>query len=158
MSLCSEKAGPEAMANKQFFSGRKLSDLNPYQFGIPGLDKVMANPMVSSMLHYSPASAIASEGMSLLDPRKTTWQKALTELTGAKIGTYDAEMSRLWALQKGLQEELSQNPMIGSGEYVYTKKQYKGQVPPDLEAKLKLMRGIAGRIRKIQKKREAAGK
>jgi hypothetical protein len=138
----------EGATNTQMYTGRKLSDLQSVT-GIPTLD---------SIIHYSPASALASEAYSAIDPRKSWDQRLLNAMTGLKVGTYDAEKMKLRALQQAQQEVLTDNPKIGEMSLPYIKPQYKGQEgSADTEAQMKVLNRLNRSLRSLKKRRESAG-
>ena len=139
----------EQVAGKQLFSGRNLKDIQGYT-GIPTVD---------SLIHYSPASALVGEAMSMADDRKEPWQKLLNAVTGMKVGTYDADIMKIRALRNAQQEALANNPMVGEGSYYYQKPQTKGQPGTDDIRKqmrvLSKLQKASQTLQKATKRREA---
>lgn len=135
-------AGPEMLADKQFYSGRPISQLEPVT-GISPVDR---------FLHYFPGSRVISEARGVLDPRKPRYMRALNALTGFKTATYDIEQWRMRDLETALRRELGELPEIGEGEYQYIRKDFKGKVP-HLEKKLRQVRGMRKSIQDLRKKR-----
>ena len=73
----------EQMFNRQFYSGRKLSDLRPQGAvgavgGLLGDQYPRSTQLAAQILANSPASRFLSTADKLMDPRKAAWQKALT--------------------------------------------------------------------------------
>lgn len=149
----------EGLSGTQMYTGRPMRELQPVRTGFESVDNVLAAPGVSSLIHYSPAASMAGDLGQWFDPRKSIGQKALSTVTGIKTGTYDAELGKLYELQRAQQAMAADNPMVGLGSYAYLKPQFKGKPGSEEPAKqLKQSQGLAKLIRKIRSKREMAGK
>ena len=132
---------PEMFANKQLYSGRKISDLKSpteIMFGtqVPFADKA---------INYGPFSRAINEGISAADPRKTWPQTILNTLTGFKTGTYDVEQLRGVDLAKAQAEILAASPMVREGTHYYVPKSKRDT--PEGQAALKKAR----KLRQLQK-------
>lgn len=137
--------GPELWADKQLFSGRKLSDLEP----VTGL-----GPAVDKVLMASPIGRAITEGGSLLDERKTWPQRALNALTGFKSGTYDTEKWKLIDLENAQQRELGKGPYVRTYEDVYIPKNKRAEAGPEVTEGMRKLRTIQKALKQLRKKRE----
>lgn len=96
--------GPlEVATNRQFFSGRELSDLRSTT-GMP--------PALENLLTNSPLARIPTTARTLADPRKGPLAKALNLLTGVKLTDVDMDRARTAAGRRALEEQLRSLPNV----------------------------------------------
>jgi hypothetical protein len=143
----------ETMANKQLYSGRKISDLESTTkaLGLPEM------PAVDRLAHYSPFSRQIMDVMSLIDDRKTGWQKASNFLTGLKFGTYNVPKLEQIDMKKAVQEQLQENPLVRdvTNYYVPTERRAEPGAPA-AQQRVKLLNAIQGMIKKSRDKEAKA--
>lgn len=140
----------EWITGKQVWSGRKLSELQPRT----------PWPTIDRLLEYTPFSTQIGEFDRAFDERKPYWQRALNLATGAKIGTYDAERSKQYALQRAMQEDLeAEGHKVGSFTLPYLRPKYSGTPEGEaIQEQLDTLKKVSARIRRMNKEREAKGK
>ena len=141
-------APAELAANKQFFTGRKLKDLEPLTGFGP----------VDQLWHYTPASRQVGDVRSLLDPRKGWLAKAANLFTGVKVGTYNLKKLKLIDMRAAEERELAETPEVGEGTYYYPRAAIKGTPEGKLvQKKLRRIRALSKAI-KITSEQERARK
>jgi hypothetical protein len=137
---------PEMAADKQFATGRKISDLEPLT-GISSLDRI---------IHYSPLSRVTGEARTLVDDRKNPLQKGLNLLTGVKTGTYDLDKLHMRDLRDAIKSEVAANPMVGTYEVQAVKPQFKGmEGTPEIKSQMRKIQGLGKKIKQLNAERQA---
>ena len=96
--------GPlELATNRQFFSGRELSDLRSSAGAPVGIENILAN---------SPLARGITTARTIADPRKGALAKALNLLTSVKITDVDMDRARTAAGRRALEEQLRSLPNV----------------------------------------------
>lgn len=102
------KAPLEAVAGRQFFSGRNLEDLG---------GKLTGDPYLDNFVYNAPGSRALTTGRQLLDDRKGPAVKGLNLLTGLKISDVDAEKAANIRRKNELIEALKASPNIKKSSF-----------------------------------------
>lgn len=143
----------EMFANKQLYSGRKISDLESTTkaLGAPEM------PFVDRLTHYSPWSRQIGDYLSLIDKRKTLGQKALNYGTGVKIGTYNVPKLEQMDYRNIIEEQLAADPLVREMS-IYNVPKSKRGTPAAVESQKTIRRlgGIAKHLSKLKKQQEMA--
>lgn len=135
---------PEYWADKQLFSGRKLTDLEP----------LTGNVLTDKLLMASPISRGITSIQQAVDPRKTLPEKALNLLSGIKFGTYDVEKSRLADLRDAQQKAIAHEPYVRTIENVYVPKDKLAEVDPETLEGIQRIAAITKAMNRLKKKRK----
>lgn len=147
------KGVAEQLADTQFYSGRRLSDLRaPESARVLGRLLGEENPqLLSQLMVNTPASRFVTSLDKLTDPRKAWWQKALNLGTGARVSDVDVEKARAVELRNRLEEILKGQPHLSRYQRFYVKPEEASSLTP---GQVDLMRLYAG----IQEQAQAAAK
>lgn len=105
------KAPIEVGADRQFFTGRELQDLESSTGRIVSNLGITEQPpeipmLVDQALSNSPVSRILSTARTASDPRKTILDKALNLGTGIRISDIDMEKARNIAIREAIENSL----------------------------------------------------
>ena len=138
--------GPlEQMADRQFFSGRKLSDLKPSATG-SGLASLFSDEynraplaqMFTQGISNSPLTRFATSLDKLADTkginsngRKPGWATALNLLTGARVTDVDLERQRVLEQRAAEERFLKSMPHISRYTTYYVRPEDKSSVTPE---------------------------
>ncbi len=137
------KAPLEFATNKQFFSGRDMSELYS-QTGVPGLDQLISN---------SPLSRFASTIRTILDPRKSIAAKATNLLTGARLTDVDFAKAQASAISDAINKEIKQLPGAKTRTESYVPKDLRESLNQDQLMLLGLQRARLKEARDRAKER-----
>ena len=133
--------GPlEQMTDRQFFSGRKLSDLKPTGTG-RGLASMFSDEYaqpISQLIANTPLTRFATSADKLLDTtgiasggRKPGWATALNLLTGARVTDVDLERQRYLEQRAAEERVLKAMPHVSHYSEYYVRPENKKLVTPD---------------------------
>jgi hypothetical protein len=127
------KGPTERLFDRQFYSGRKLSDLRPQgaaswigrQFG-------EENPnLLAQALANSPPTRFISSIDKLMDPRKSALEKAINLGTGARITDVDVDRQRAIETRDAIAEILKGKPHISSHQDFFVRPENIPKLTPD---------------------------
>ena len=137
------KGALEQLADTQFYSGRRLSDLRaPESARAVGRLFGEENPqLLAQLMVNTPASRFITSFDKLFDPRKAWYQKALNLGTGARISDVDVEKTRSIELRNRLEEMLRGQPHLSRYQRFYVKPEEAANLTP---REIELMRLYAG--------------
>lgn len=118
------KGALEQLFDRQFFTGRRLSDLKPTGVGsLGGFLEGDNAQLLSQVLANTPASRFISTIDKIMDSRKSgvsgTIAKALNLATGFKMSDVDMERSRNMDVRSALEEVMRRNPGISTFTEAY---------------------------------------
>ena len=113
--------------DRQFHTGRRLSDLKPTGIGSAygALDEEKSQ-LLTNIISNSPAARFTTFLDRMTDPRKNAAQKALNLLTGVKFSTIDLERARAIDARAVLEDILQRSPGVSEFQEFY--------VPPEVAA------------------------
>lgn len=134
--------GPmEQIFDRQFHTGRQLSDLRPTGVGslFGALDEDSAQPL-AQFLANTPATRVISTIDKLIDERKGAVPKAMNLLSGFKIADVNMDKMRAIDAREVLTDLLRKNPDISSFTNFYVKPE---NLPKLSEYELNLLRLFA---------------
>jgi hypothetical protein len=100
------KAPLELLTNRQFHSGRELTDLR---------SRTGAPTLVENLAMNSPLARLFYTGGTLADIRKDPLAKATNLLSGVKLTDVDMEQARSQAGRRALESQLRQMPHVRQG-------------------------------------------
>lgn len=130
------------------YTGRNLKDLRG-PTGVPTLD---------TLWQATPLTRFRTEALKAVDKRKRIPYRALSLLTGVKVGTYDPEKWRLIEQQQALDRLLEAHPAIREFRKLYLPARAKEAAPEEVKRQLDLARKLEAAQRRLREKRTAAGK
>jgi hypothetical protein len=132
------KGPAEWLTNTQFFSGRRLSDLDTHgPASLWGrIPEDYARP-IAHLLANLPTARLVTEARTWSDPRKTYGDALLRSLTGFRFSDVDVARQRAIAARKELEANLSLDPRIASFTNYFPRRD-AGELPPDLIQRLRL--------------------
>jgi hypothetical protein len=144
--------GPELLADTQFSTGRKISDLESATEKITG-KKIGA---VDRLLHYLPTSRMQSEAWSLADPRKG-WPQHIANVLGlGSVSNYDTEKWKNIDFRDALARELADTPEVAKWTSYYVPKSKQETMPPEkLERQKSLIKRRSQVVKQYQAMRKA---
>lgn len=133
--------GPlEQMTDRQFFSGRKLSDLKPTGVG-KGLSSLFSDEYaqpLSQLISNTPLTRFATSLDKLMDTkglnsngRKPGWATALNLLTGARVTDVDVEQQRYLEQRAAEDKVLKSMPHVNRYTEFYVRPENKKLVTPE---------------------------
>jgi len=135
--------GPlEYLTDRQFFSGRQLSDLRPSSLvssmteAITGAGDPRRDQMLTQLLMNTPATRFLTTAQRLADPRKAWWQTALNLGTGVRVTDVDLDKQRAIETRDAILEAAGAMPHLAKHTSAYVPYQYQGMLRPD---EIKLM-------------------
>jgi hypothetical protein len=130
----------ESLTNRQFFSGRQLSDLRPptaaqYIGGAFGGENPDRDRMIAQVLLNSPLTRMVTSAERLGDPRKEWWAKALNLGTGIRVTDVDVARQKAIETRDAVQQELAGMPHMAKYTNYYPRPDQKAlMTPAEIEA------------------------
>lgn len=161
------KAPLEQIADRQFYSGRKLSDLRPSASassiaGLLGSDEY-AQPL-SQLISNTPLTRFATSLDKLVDTkglnsagRKPGWATALNLATGARVTDVDLEKQRYLEQRAALDSMLRGSPNVSHYTQHYVRPENKGQLSPDEVVQLRKLTEMQAQGRKYTEQQRRIG-
>lgn len=131
--------GPlEQIFNRQFFSGRELSDLRPQgTIGHLGhfLDPDTRHPYLTQLAAQAVANSPMTRFMTaidkLADPRKNLLTKAINLGTGVRISDVDMDKARAIESRKLIESMLRSDPAVSEHRELYVRPENAQSLTPD---------------------------
>lgn len=146
-------AGPEMLSNTQFATGRKISDLRSPTKSLLGTQL----SEIDRILHYLPTSRAQSEAWSVLDPRKSGWQRLSNVAGTGSVSTYDTEKWKNLDYREALAKDLKESPDVSQWTSYYVPKSRQEDMSPDEVEKTKMLIKRRNQITKrLQRMRKTA--
>lgn len=132
------KGPAEYLTDTQFFSGRRLSDLDVHgPTSLWGqIPQEYAQPL-AQLLANTPLARLVTTARTWTDPRKSYRDAAINTLTGVRLSDVDIGRQRAIAARKELEAALALDPRIAEFTNYFPKKD-AGPLPPDLLTRLRL--------------------
>lgn len=130
------KGPAERIFDKQFYSGRKLSDLRSQgAASLIGRQFGEDEPqLLAQFLANTPITRFVSSADKLLDPRKTVLEKAINLGTGARVTDVDVSRQRAIEQRDAIAELLKSHPNIAQRLSFYPRKDAIDKLTPsDIE-------------------------
>jgi hypothetical protein len=148
--------GPlELLTDRQFYSGRQLSDLYSMaeKYGIPG------GRLVDQLVSNAPGgSRVMGLTRQILDDRISPTERAgkilFNTLTGLKFQDVDQDRTVRLAARSALNELLSQTPNIGTYENLFIKNEDLLKLSPQEQRQYLLYRVLQGRAAREARERK----
>lgn len=142
--------GPlEQIMDRQFYSGRKLSDLRPSNTAtsLAGLlgSEDYASP-ISQFISNTPATRFATSLDKLLDTkglsangRKPGWATGLNLMTGARVTDVDVERQKYLEQRNALDKLLAGQPHVSTYQEHYVRPENRKLLTPDETTQLRML-------------------
>ncbi len=154
------KGLPEYFSNTQFYSGRKLTDLDTHgPASLWGqIPEEYARP-IAQILANSPLARFVTTARTWTDPRKSTGAAALNTLTGFRLSDVDMAKQRAIAARKELEAGLETDPHLASFTNYFPRRDLTGPLPEELVQRLRLFTLMKNEAKAaaLQRQRAAAG-
>lgn len=147
------KAPIEGVTNRQLYSGRDLRDLHSRLEDLLG---VPVRPGVENAIMNSPISRAVTTAGTLIDPRKSIFDKALNLGTGARVTDVDINKSKRAAMREGMMDELRGAPGVGLFSRLYFRPQDIAQMSPRQAALARLYLSEEARTRQASQQQQQA--
>jgi len=153
--------GPmEQLFDRQFHTGRKLSDL--HATGTAGaIGKMFGddNPqLISQILANTPATRFASTADKLLDSRKGWLPKAANLLSGVKVTDVDVDKQRAIELRNAVEDMMKGHSNLSKYSNFYVKPEDVADLTPEEIQMMRMYSGIQDKAKAYAKdKRERIG-
>jgi GNAT superfamily N-acetyltransferase len=123
----------EVLANRQFYSGRQLSDLRPYGlstgFGVLAPNDPRSQ-LLSQLISTTPLSRVIGTVDKLIDARKGIVPKVLNLGTGLRVTDVDVQAARAVEVRRLLEQALRSSPNVSTLTDFYVPPDLQGQVDP----------------------------
>ena len=147
--------GPlEWLFDKQFYSGRKLSDLRPQGPIKQTIGNFLgddATNLAAQIVSNTPLTRVANALDKITDPRKTLAEKALNLATGVRITDVDMEKIRAIETRNALEELLRRNPQVSQYTNFYVRPENQQGLTPDAVEQLRMLRLLQSNAQKHAK-------
>jgi hypothetical protein len=135
----------ELQADRQFATGRKISELEP----------LTGNNWIDRIAHYLPTSRIMGEARTVIDKRKGPVAKGINLLGLGGVSTYNTDLWQKRDLRDAYGEQLDAIPEMKLFQDYYIPKTKRAEMAPD---KLAMIRAVQKRRQQLMKKMENARK
>jgi hypothetical protein len=155
--------GPlEQLADRQFFSGRRLSDLRPTATGkgIASLFSDEYSQPVSQFISNTPLTRFATSLDKLLDTqglnangRKPGWATGINLATGARITDVDLEKQRYFEQRDAVRRLMDSMPHLSKYTEYYPRPEQKAQLTPEEIDALQMSKYLRDRATKYMERR-----
>ena len=135
----------QLITGRQFWSGRKLSELHQFPFENA--------PVANTLAAQAPWTRFLSTISTLKDPRKSGLEKASNVLIGgARVTTVDEEKQKAAEARDILERILSEHPQVRQFIKPYVPKALKesGEADPEILEKLKLLDQVLNRSAELR--------
>jgi hypothetical protein len=154
------KAPAEWLSNTQFYSGRKLTDLDTHgPASLWGqIPEEYARP-IAQVLANSPLARFVTTARTWTDPRKSTAAAAINTLTGMRLSDVDMAKQRAIAARKELEAGLAVDPHLASFTNYFPRRDQTGPLPEELVQRLRLFTLMKNEAKAaaLQRQRVTAG-
>ena len=142
--------GPlEQLADRQFFSGRRLSDLRPTTAGTLGGALSDENAgLLTQLIANSPATRFATAFDKLIDDRKPLPLRALNLLTGVRVTDVDVEKAKAIETRRALEDLMRGRPGIVEHSNFYARPQDMASLTDQDVIMMRLYNEMRDRARK----------
>lgn len=153
------KGAVENMMDRQFFSGRRLSDLRPTTAGsLGGLLGDDASQWFTQFISNSPATRFATAFDKLIDDRKPIPLRLLNLMTGARVTDVNLEQAKAIETRNALEDLLRGRPGLSNFTNFYVRPGDEAQLDPDTVAMMQMLGMMQERARDAARDKRASGR
>jgi hypothetical protein len=161
--------GPlEQIADRQFYSGRRLSDLRPSSAAkslLGGLASDEYAQPLSQFISNSPLTRFATSLDKLLDTRgiasngrKPGWATALNLLTGARVTDVDLDAQKYFEQRNALERMLKGQPHVSRYQEFYVRPENKKLLTPEESLELSMLADMQQRAKAHTERQRRLGR
>ncbi len=154
--------GPlELLANRQFYTGRELTELDSRLGRIAQATSGAEQPpdvpvLLDQILMNSPLSRVATTLGTLADPRKDALATGTNIFTGARLSDVNTDKAQFYAAREALEQLLKDAPQVRSFENLYVPQSALATLAPEHQRLYALYRGVQKESQTRAKQRRLA--